>query len=286
MGHRVDLEWIAPPFSFDAERTEMIDSTVVLNGRFNERGRGMELSELVKFEDTLLAFDDRSGIIYEISREFEAIPRNIVMEGDSNIAKGLKIEWATYKADEDALYIGSIGREYTNKDGTRIVKLGLLWVAKMDSNGAIRHIDWTYQYMRMREATGTLFPGYLWIEAIEWSDIHRKWFIAPRYVSFEKYDEKLTEHRGANLLMIATEDFSDIELVWIDFDAAVENRNENRRTLLDDTDYRMMSDLSPGQLRGMRVKQQNIKRYLQHSDMTDFIFTVGICGGPPIWPRI
>ena len=113
-----------------------------------------------------------------------------------------------------------------------------------------------------------MFPGYLWIEAVEWSETHRKWFIAPRYVSFEKYDEKLTEHRGANLLMIASEDFRNIELVWIEFDAVdVSHRDENRRRLLEDTGYKMMSDLNTAQLRGMSVKQENIKKHLQWSDL-------------------
>eukprot|EP01053_Blabericola_migrator_P002053 Blabericola_migrator_1__2052@NODE_1562_length_4269_cov_136_374108_g173_i2_p2_GENE_NODE_1562_length_4269_cov_136_374108_g173_i2NODE_1562_length_4269_cov_136_374108_g173_i2_p2_ORF_typecomplete_len464_score64_77Apyrase/PF06079_11/6_1e101_NODE_1562_length_4269_cov_136_374108_g173_i217523143 len=35
-------------------------------GKFAEEGRGMELSELVLFNDSLLTFDDRTGIVYEL----------------------------------------------------------------------------------------------------------------------------------------------------------------------------------------------------------------------------
>ena len=57
----------------------------------------MELSELVSFDNKLYAFDDRAGIIYEISKEFKAILRHIIMEGNGNIPKEMKIEWTTYK---------------------------------------------------------------------------------------------------------------------------------------------------------------------------------------------
>lgn len=51
----------------------------------SEAGRGMELSELVLFDERLYTCDDRSGIIFEIenykSDEAKAIPRYILMEG-------------------------------------------------------------------------------------------------------------------------------------------------------------------------------------------------------------
>merc|ERR1712228_649149 len=249
--------------------TNMIDNTsmIAIDGYLNERGRGMELSELVIFNERMYAFDDRTGIIYEISKEFEAIPRHIVMEGNGDNTKGFKVEWSTYKEDEELLYFGSIGREYTNKNGTKIRKLDLLWISTLDKQGRLRHIDWTHQYIAIRQMTATLFPGYLWIEAIEWSAFHKKWFIAPRYVSFEKYDSILTENRGCNLLIIASEDFSDIDLVWIGFKQSYKVKNVmdrmDYRNLLQ---YKSMNDLSAEQLRSMSVKQENMKSQLQHSN--------------------
>ena len=78
------------------------------------------------------------------------------MEGDGNIAKGMKIEWATYKEDEQLLYFGSIGREYTNDKGTKIRKLGLLWVKTIDKEGRIKSYDWTERFIKII-VTGTYF---------------------------------------------------------------------------------------------------------------------------------
>jgi len=267
----IDIQFIPPPFEYDKASSNFFgnSSMIAIDGYINERGRGMEFSELVAFDDKLYSFDDRTGIIYEISREFDAIPRQIIMQGNGDTTKGAKIEWSTYKEDEELLYFGSIGREYTNKNGTKIRKLDLLWIGTMDKQGRIERIDWTQHYIKIREKTATLFPGYLWIEAIEWSTIHRKWFIVPRYVSFNKYDSVLTEERGCNLLIIASEDFTEIQLVWIRFknkQKNILNRMDANRNLLMDNGYRSVNDLSAEELISMSVKQENMKTYLQHSN--------------------
>ena len=271
----IEIEWIFPPFEYDEDATKISANTsrIAIDGYFNEGGRGMELSELVVFDGRMYAFDDRTGIIYEISKQFEAIPRHIAMEGNGDISKGMKIEWSTYKEDEDLLYFGSIGREYTNGNGTKIRKLDLMYICTLDKEGRLRHIDWTERYIKIREVTATLFPGYLWIEAIEWSNIHRKWFIVPRYVSFEKYDSILTESRGCNLLIIASEDFSDIELVWIRFEKGhkkvkndVVDRIDRNLLMVQRNGYKSLSDLSAEELRSMSVKQENMKTDMQYSN--------------------
>lgn len=48
-------------------------------------------------------------------------------------------------------------------------------------------------------------------EAIMFDEIHRKWVVLPRRVSSEKYDEKLDERRGSNLVMVLDEDFTRVE---------------------------------------------------------------------------
>ncbi|KAF0708029.1 hypothetical protein As57867_006450, partial [Aphanomyces stellatus] len=74
-------------------------------------------------------------------------------------------------------------------------------------NGAIRHENWTDRFKKVREFLGCGYPGYVIHEAIEWSPVHRKWFILPRRVSKDEYDDMLDEKRGSNLMVIADEDF-------------------------------------------------------------------------------
>lgn len=56
------------------------------------------------------------------------------------------------------------------------------------------------------------------IEAIEWSDVHQRWFVLPRRVSEEIYDEEKDERRGSNKVLSASKDFSDVQgevlVVW------------------------------------------------------------------------
>src|SRR5690554_4664060 len=76
----------------------------------------------------LYTMDDRTGIVFQITKDHKAIPRHIIMEGDGNSMKGQKIEWATVKGGE--LLVGSIGKEYTLSDGT-IASVGGFWVASI-----------------------------------------------------------------------------------------------------------------------------------------------------------
>nr|CCA23536.1 soluble calciumactivated nucleotidase putative [Albugo laibachii Nc14] len=183
----------------------------------NEAGRGCELSELVWFEHKLLTFDDRTGIMFEIKgydgrKDVRLIPRNIVMERDGSSAKGQKHEWATVKDGE--LYMGSIGKEFTDSKGN-ILGNGFQWIAIMEANGNVRHEDWTGNFELIRKALGAEYPGYVVHEAVEWSNVHRQWFLLPRRVSTEAYSEGADEVRGSNKMVIASEDFSSIEIVQV-----------------------------------------------------------------------
>jgi soluble calcium-activated nucleotidase 1 len=62
----------------------------------------------------------------------------------------------------------------------------------------------------MRTALGYLHPGYLLHEAITWSPYHRKWFVFPRRVSKEKYDDVVDESKGSNIVIMASHDFKDV----------------------------------------------------------------------------
>ena len=72
-GDKVAVEW-------DADR-------VVLESHLAEKGRGMELSELVVFNGKLYSVDDRTGIVYHIDGD-KAVPWVILPDGDGSVAKG------------------------------------------------------------------------------------------------------------------------------------------------------------------------------------------------------
>ena len=179
-----------------------------LTGKISEAGRGMELSALTWFRNKLYAFDDRTGIAYEI-RGSKAIPRYIMMEGDGNNDKGQKTERATVK--DGKMYVGSFGKEYTNPDGS-IKNTNNMWVSVIDSNGHVEHEDWTDRFNKLRDAVGCPYPGYMIHEAISWSPHRKQWVVLPRRVSKKPYDENEDERRGSNTVILASENFSEIEV--------------------------------------------------------------------------
>ncbi len=81
-----------------------------VQSKHSEEGRGMELSELVRYRNQMFTFDDRSGIVYELdnfdprsSEDPAVFPRHILMEGDGRTDKGFKCEWATVKVSRAML---------------------------------------------------------------------------------------------------------------------------------------------------------------------------------------
>lgn len=203
-GEQYEIKWDSP-------------SDVVTS--HNEAGRGCELSELVRYNDQLYTFDDRTGIMFEIHNPENSgglpapylVPRHIFMEGKGDINdKGLKIEWATVK--DNLLHVGSFGKEFTNNKG-EVVHTNNLWVVTYNREGVATHHDWKGNYDRMRSALGYDYPGYLLHETVVWSPHARKWFILPRRVSNEAYNEDADERRGSNIIIMASHDFSDI--TWI-----------------------------------------------------------------------
>jgi soluble calcium-activated nucleotidase 1 len=72
-GTKVAVEW-------DAER-------ILLESHLAEKGRGMELSELVVFNGKLYSVDDRTGVVYHIDGS-KAVPWVILPDGDGSVSKG------------------------------------------------------------------------------------------------------------------------------------------------------------------------------------------------------
>lgn len=197
------------------------EDTRTLVSQHNEAGRGMELSELTIYQDRLLTFDDRTGTVYEILSENHGmesivVPRLIITEGNGDTDKGMKWEWATVKGDD--LYMGSMGKEYTNPDGS-VANTNNLWIVVVNKDGQVRRKDWTEKYNLVRAKLGASSPGYMINEAILWSEHLQSWLFLPRRVSGEMYDENADEMKGSNQLAIVDEHFTKVSVVEIKFDA-------------------------------------------------------------------
>jgi len=193
--------------------------------KHNEAGRGAEFSELVRFNDRLLAFDDRTGDVFEILNNADAsesfcVPRYVITEGDGETDKGMKWEWSTIKRNPqtgaDELYMGSMGKEYTRSDGS-IENTNNLWVSIMDEYGEFRREDWMDNYNVLRDALGASAPGYVIHEAVNWSEHMKKWFFIPRRVSSEMYDEYKDEKMGTNKIISVDENFKNPKVIDIKF---------------------------------------------------------------------
>lgn len=176
----------------------------------------MELSELTLYQNRLLAFDDRTGSVFEILNQSEnesfVVPRFVITEGEGDTDKGMKWEWSTVKNGE--LYIGSMGKEYTKPDGT-IVNTNNLWIAVINAKGEVKRVDWTKQYNFVRKALGASAPGYVIHEAVLWSEKLKKWIFIPRRVSSEMYDDVKDERMGTNKLLMVNENFTDAKTIEI-----------------------------------------------------------------------
>jgi len=193
------------------------EDTRTLTSQHNEAGRGMELSELTLYDDRLLAFDDRTGSVFEILSKNNGassfvVPRFVITEGSGDTDKGMKWEWAAVKNGE--LYMGSMGKEYTNSDGS-IANTNNLWVDILSPRGELRRLDWAERYNFVRAQLGASPPGYCIHEAILWSSHMHKWVFVPRRISSEVYDENTDEHKGSNKLVLVNEAFTDAKVVEI-----------------------------------------------------------------------
>lgn len=169
-----------------------------------EGGRGAEFSELVMFGKRLLTFDDRTGLVCEIRDQNQLIPRQILMTGSGDERfKGFKSEWATLWGDR--LVVGSHGKRPEEE-----------WVKVVDRNYGLQSIDWSGRYALIREALAVGEHGYVIHEAVEWHPYRRQWLFFPRKVSTQPFDELIDGREcGSNKLVIASEDFSDIQVIEV-----------------------------------------------------------------------
>lgn len=187
-----------------------------LSSTLSEAGRGFELSALVRWpaNERVYTFDDRTGVVFELQNAtaggVAAVPRFVCMEGDGATTKGQKTEWASAVGSE--MVVGSFGKEYTHKHTGEVTSKANLWVCRIDAMGVLRHEDWTRQYTALREATETMHPGYMILEAVVWSPVRREWWVLPRRVSSERYEEVADETRGSNVILTADVSFSEVKV--------------------------------------------------------------------------
>lgn len=193
-GDRLHVEW----------DTDM----VTLESHLSEKGRGMELSELVVFNGHLYSVDDRTGVVYRIEGT-RAVPWVILPDGDGSVSKGFKAEWLAVK--DEHLYVGGLGKEWTTTSG-EVLNNNPEWVKVVGCHGDVQHENWVPRYNSLRNAAGIHPPGYLIHEAAAWSDSFQRWFFLPRRASHERYEEAADERRATNLLLSCPADFSYIKL--------------------------------------------------------------------------
>ncbi|XDV51094.1 hypothetical protein PO909_020041 [Leuciscus waleckii] len=179
---------------------------LVLDSHLSEKGRGMELSELVAFNGHLYSVDDRTGVVYRIEGN-RAVPWVILTDGDGSVSKGFKAEWMAVK--DERLYVGGLGKEWTTVSG-EFVNNDPEWIKVIGFNGDVEHENWVPRYNALKRAAEITPPGYLIHESGVWSERLQRWFFLPRRASSERYDETADEHRGTNLILSCSRDFSQI----------------------------------------------------------------------------
>ncbi|WKY16984.1 hypothetical protein Q1695_001529 [Nippostrongylus brasiliensis] len=179
--------------------------------KLNYDGRGMELSDLKFFNGRLVTVDDKTGILYWIDGT-KLIPWVILSDGDGTAPTPFKGEWLTEK--DGFLYCGGHGRESTTAIG-EFVNDNPMYVKQISKDGVVRHQNWAHNYITLRAAIHIRFPGYVIHEAVQWSDVHKRWFFLPRHLSKLAYNKDTVDDTGANVLLSANENFTDVQAVNI-----------------------------------------------------------------------
>lgn len=187
------------------------DHNAVYKSSLAQGGRGMELSELVCFNGQILSMDDRTGVVYKLFDQHVS-PWVVMADGDGHETKGFKGEWATVK--DGRLYIGGLGKEWTTKTG-KILNFNPQYVKIIGPSGAMTHVSWIKNYRTLLKAAEISPPGYLIHESAMWSGVNKKWYFLPRRASKLPYDDVADEHRGTNMILSCSEDFSSCDRMFI-----------------------------------------------------------------------
>lgn len=159
------------------------------------------------FNGKIYSCGDKTGIVFELlvndtSIDVTPVPWAILADGNSSSGKGFKCEWATVK--DESLWIGGHG----TSGGHKYLKI-------VSPSGQVEHVDWTQNYAKLAAAVKISSPGYLTNEAAAWSETLKKWVFAPRKISKEAFKEETDERSGSNTVLIADEDFNEIQMIKV-----------------------------------------------------------------------
>lgn len=192
----------------DVLEVEWDEELLTLESHLAEKGRGMELSELVAFNGHLYSVDDRTGVVFRIEGS-RAVPWVILPDGDGSVSKGFKAEWLAVK--DEHLFVGGLGKEWTTTSG-EVVNNNPEWVKVVGHSGDVKHENWVPFYDALRSAAGIEPPGYLIHESAAWSESLQRWFFLPRRASHERYEETADERRATNLVLSCPADFGFVDV--------------------------------------------------------------------------
>nr|BAM69097.1 putative apyrase [Lutzomyia ayacuchensis] len=177
--------------------------------RFGYKGRGAELSEILIFNKQLYTFDDKTGIVFRMTKDGKLIPWVVLANGDGKQPDGFKAEWATVKNDK--IYVGSTGITFKDEKGNANTQS--LWVKEITKDGSVTSHDWSQKYKKIREAMKLPEQGFVWHEAVIWSQIRKEWIFLPRKCSHLAFTPSSEEASGCNLIITADEKFQNIKVI-------------------------------------------------------------------------
>ncbi|OQV24596.1 putative Soluble calcium-activated nucleotidase 1 [Hypsibius exemplaris] len=170
--------------------------------------RGMELSDLVRFDGHLIACEDRTGIIYRIANG-TAVPWITLRDEMSRRRnKGFKCEWSVVK--DGHVYFGSHSASIkhphpdgpTMWTGTRLIK-------KVSANGTIESVDWNHVYEALDDHLAIKLGGFMMQEAVLYSDIAQAWYFLPRTIQYDNStDDPVQDLSPCDFIVTATEDLT------------------------------------------------------------------------------
>eukprot|EP00122_Pirum_gemmata_P007786 Pgem_evm1s7160 len=155
----------------------IIDSSQKINVNFtNSHGEKNEFSELLKLEETVYTFDDKTGIMYSIPWSKTNDQYNTKLErvhqfktSDSKIA--MKTEWATSLTNPHHILVGSHGVGYKKRDEVVVYDVkGKKEIAKQKW-GVYKEIA---NFLDLND------DGYLNVEGVIFEPTQAKLFIFPR----------------------------------------------------------------------------------------------------------
>uniref|UniRef100_A0A0N4ZHE3 Apyrase n=1 Tax=Parastrongyloides trichosuri TaxID=131310 RepID=A0A0N4ZHE3_PARTI len=194
---------------FSKAKVLMSEKMQNLTTKLNYDGRGAEFSDLKWFDGNLMTVDDKTGVIYKLKGK--KLVAQAIMDDGKDGERLYKGEWLTVK--DQKMYVGGYGKEFTSGNGTTITNEDPFYIKVYDRKMGKTTVNWKNNFIAVRASIGIVFPAYIVNEAVQWSDIHQKWFFLPRKVSKNPYTDEDAEKAGSNIMIMADENFKTFKRV-------------------------------------------------------------------------